>query len=100
MLHNWNEPLSRCTDLLIFPDTGNENRSTVNITFSCLRDSNSDRPKGNKVFNRSRDMGVMRAGDLKTPGLFFCAATQASAGRIQNADALIFCHFLPIVHFI
>lgn len=71
----------------------------MNITFSCLHDSNSDRPEGDKVFNRSRDMRVMRAGDLKTPGFCFCAATQAPAGRIQNADVLIFCHFLPLVHF-
>lgn len=100
MLHTWNESLSKCTDLLIFPDTGNEKRSTVNITFSCLCDSNSDRPEGNKVFNRSRDMRVMWAGNLKNPGLCFSAATQASARGIQNADPLIFCHFLPLVHFI
>lgn len=99
MLHTWNEPLSRCTSLLKFPATDIEKRRTVNITFSAF-DSNSERPEGNKVFNRIRDMRVMRARDLKTPGLYFCAAIQASAGGIQNTDEVIFCHFLLLVHFV
>lgn len=71
MLHTWNEPLSGCTHLLIFPDTGNEKWNTVNITLSCLCDSNSDRPKGNEVFNRNRDMRVMRAGTSKRQACVF-----------------------------
>lgn len=45
----------------------------MNITFSCLCDSNSDRPEGDKVCNRSRDVRVMR---VQPPKLQACVFVQ------------------------
>lgn len=66
----------------------------MNITFPRLCDSNSDRPEGNKVFNRSKDMSVIRAGDLKTPGLWFLCSHSSQCQRNIRCRFSDFLSFL------